>query len=105
ERAVKQLDRARTDSNLTMDNAGIPVAPSETGRTLDAATAVAAALETERRRDVAAALAAKTAAERMTSDVVVTYGKSKWTIRASVVRSWLHLEQRADGSAWPVVDA
>ena len=128
ERAVAQIPTPSLDPGVTTDDADTPVTPSESGRTLDAATpdaatrtprhrtprqrtprtadaatAAATALETLRR--VNAGVETKAATDRMISDVVVTFGKSKWTIKASVVRSWVHLERRADGSEWPVVDA
>ncbi len=123
EQGVARLDRSPIDSDLSMDDAGIHVTPSQAGRTFDGATAAASALATVRRLDAPsevvvtaamteipprlgddAALAAKAAAERMIGDVVVTFGKKKWTIRAATVRTWLHLESRPDGSAWPTVD-
>jgi vancomycin resistance protein YoaR len=102
--AVDQVPTPSLDSGVATDDARTPVTPPESDRSVDAATATAAAKALETLRRVDAAFETKAANERMTTDVVVTFGKSKWTIKAAVVRSWLHLERRADGSEWPAVD-
>ena len=50
------------------------------------------------------AVAAQTAIERMGTKVVVTLGKTKWTIKAKTVRGWLSLQTAADGSVQPVAN-
>jgi vancomycin resistance protein YoaR len=123
ERGVARLERPAIDSTVTMRDGAVQTTPAQVGRTFAAAEAATAALDVVRRLDAPSevvvtaamtelqptlgddqALAVKSAAERMVADVVVTYGKKTWTIKASTVRTWLRLEQRADGLAWPVVD-
>ena len=123
ERGVARFERPPVDSSVTMGDDTIVTTAAQAGRTFDDAEAVAAALDVVRRLDAPRetvvtaamteipprlgddqALAAKVAAERMISAVVVSYGKKQWVIRAATVRTWVHLEVRADGSAWPVVD-
>jgi vancomycin resistance protein YoaR len=101
-RAVAQVPAPSLDSGVATDDAETPAPTSESTPPVDQAGAAAKALETLRRVD--AALQTKAANQRMTTDVVVAFGTSKWTIKASVVRSWLHLERRVDGTEWPVVD-
>ena len=118
------LARPPVDSTITMGPKSITVTPSQTGRAFDGTAAIEAAIAALQRTDapdelvVEAAgvttqptiglrdtLAAKHAAERMARGVIVTRGSDKWTIKAAVVRSWIHFETQADGSPWPVVDA
>ena len=100
--AVAQAPSPSLESGVATDDAETPAPSSESTPPVDRAGAAAKALETLRRVD--AALQTKAANQRMTSDVVVAFGTSKWTIKASVVRSWLHLERRVDGTEWPVVE-
>jgi vancomycin resistance protein YoaR len=117
------LARPPVDSTILMDAKTITLTPAKTGRSFDGTGAVAAAIAALSRTDapdelvVEAAgvttqpahglrdtLAAKHAFERMARGVTVTRGKDKWTIKAAVVRSWIHFETQSDGSPWPVVD-
>jgi vancomycin resistance protein YoaR len=52
----------------------------------------------------AEAVAAKTAADRMIGKVTVTFKDQRWTIKSSVVRSWIGFRNGADGSVEPAVD-
>ena len=124
EAGLAGLERPPVDSTIAMDPTSITLTLGRTGRAFDGTAAIAAATDALRRTDapdelvveadslttqpaigVLDTLAAKYAAERMARPVVVTRGKTKWTIKAAVVRSWIHFETRADGSPWPVVDA
>ena len=124
EAGLAGLERPPVDSTIAMDPTSITLTLGRTGRAFDGTAAIAAATDALRRTDapdelvveadslttqpaigVLDTLAAKYAAERMARPVVVTRGKTKWTIKAAVVRSWIHFETQADGSPWPVVDA
>ena len=121
--AVARLDRSPIDSRITIDATGIHRTLARSGLTFDGATAAAAALDVVRRVDAppevivavastetapehdgAETLAAQTAAMRMATDLTVTRGQLRWTIRGAMIRSWLRLENDADGRVWPVAD-
>ena len=123
EAAVSGLDQAPVDSRVTAGPVTIDTTPARAGRTFDGAAAAAAALAVVGRTDAprevvvdapaseippehgdAETLAAKTTAGRMIGDVVVTSGKSHWTIDAATVKGWIRFETDLDGIAWPVVD-
>ena len=55
-------------------------------------------------RDDGTVAIARIRVQRLVRDVVVAWGKKKWTVKASTVRSWVRLEERADGSVVPVID-
>jgi hypothetical protein len=123
QRAVARLDRPPTDSVLTIDPNGVHRTLASRGRSFDAAAAAVAAFEAVRRVDAPAevvvdvvgteiepafgdeaALAVQAAAMRMATDVTLTDGKQRWTIRAAMIRGWMRLEAGADGTLQPVVD-
>ena len=124
EAGLAAMERPPVDSTIAMDPKSISLTLGRTGRAFDGTAAIAAATAALRRTDapdeliveadsvttqpaigVLDTLAAKFAAERMARPVVVTRGKTRWSIKAAVVRSWIHFETQADGSPWPVVDA
>ena len=123
EAALARLDLEPVDSQVIMSGPTLYSTPARAGRTFDGAAAAAAALEVVSRPDAPTevvieapataippehgdgeALVAIAAAKRMTVNVVVTLGDDKWTIKSAIVRGWLHLETRPDGSTWPTVD-
>ncbi len=121
--ALARLDRPAIDSRVTIDAAGVHATPAVAGRTFDAASAATAAtavvsdaaapptIEVEAPMAVVEpahggqeALDAQAAIKRMTSKVVVTLGKKKWTIKAKTVRSWIDIQVATDGSSQPIAD-
>ena len=121
--AVSKLERAPVDARVIKSLKRIYTMPAQDGRTFDGAGAAAAALGVVTRTDApdevvvdaapttippahgdSEALAAKTAAQRMIHDVVVTSGKKKWKIKASVDPELARIEVAADGTAWPTID-
>jgi vancomycin resistance protein YoaR len=120
---VAPLARAPVDSGIRMDHGNIITSAALPGRAFDGAAAAASAIELVARidapaevtvdvpaRDVPAtlgddvALAAKAAAQRMIGNVVVSYGKHDWTLKAKTVRGWIRFEPGADGRQHPTVN-
>jgi len=121
--ALARLDRPAIDSRVTVDADGVHATPAVPGRTFDAVTVAAAATSVVSGADAPPtvqveapmtvvepahggqeALDTQAAIKRMTSKVVVTLGKKKWTIKAKTVRGWIDIQVAADGSSRPVVD-
>ena len=123
EREVRQFDRAPVDSRIVKGVDSIYAMPSRAGRTFDGTDAAAAALAVLTQPDAPAAVdvnateeeippayddddaaAAITAAQQMDGDLEVTFGETKWKIRAARVRSWITFETDAHGATVPVLD-
>jgi vancomycin resistance protein YoaR len=52
----------------------------------------------------AEATEAKAAAERIASDIDITVGEEKWTVKASTIRTWLRLAPTVDGGYVPILN-
>jgi len=123
QREVRQFDRPPVDSVIVKGVASIYAMPSRSGRTFDGSAAAAAAVEMVSQPDAPAtvevdateadippayssddAAAAISAAQQMDGDLEVTFGDTKWTIRAARVRSWITFETDAHGATVPVLD-
>ena len=122
--ALRPLERKPVNATIAVTEDGqILTEPAVPGRTTDPAPAVAAALEGVRSMDAPAEVVvpvtvtavppvrndedvaiAKVRVQRLTRDLVLVWGKKTWTVKAVTVRTWFHLEPRADGSAVPVIE-
>ena len=121
--ALSWLERKPVDATIAKGAKRVYTIAARDGRTFDPATAAAAALDAVRRLDApretvvesaaigvpparsdAEVAAVRDAARRMVADVVVTYGDKDWTIKASVVATWLGFVYQADGSIAAVAD-
>jgi vancomycin resistance protein YoaR len=122
--ALRPLERVPVNATIAMMADGqIVTTPAVPGRSVDPAPAVAIALDAMRsmeapdevvvlvtvaavppvRNDEDVAIAT-VRAQRLTRDLVLVWGKKTWTVKAATVRTWFHLEPRADGSAVPVIE-
>jgi vancomycin resistance protein YoaR len=120
---VHAFDREPVDSEIVKGIDSIYAMPGRSGRTFDgtaaASQAVAVVSQTDAPSEVtveateqeippaygdAEANAAIASAQQMVGDLQVTFGDTKWTIRAARIRSWITFETDAAGATVPVLD-
>ena len=123
QRQVRQFDRAPVDSVIVKGVDSIYAMPSRSGRTFDGTAAAASAVDVVSQPDAPAEVAvdatereippaysdadaatAISAAQQMDGELQVTFGDTKWTIRAARVRSWITFETDAHGATVAVLD-
>jgi vancomycin resistance protein YoaR len=121
-RALAALAVDPVDATVTMTPDGPVTTPAATGTSVDPEPSVAAALAALRTMDAPATVtvpvvtealapavtdgevaAAVAAAERLVADVTLKFKKQTWTVKSSVVRSWISFTS-GDGSVSPRVD-
>jgi len=121
-RVVTTLDRTPVDATISIAAGGPVTTSASPGRTADPAPVVAAALAAASAMDAPAEIVlpvavaavppvrpnvaveiARARVQRLAQDVVVAWGKKKWTIPAATVLGWVRLEGGADGGITPVV--
>ena len=120
---VGTLALAPVDATITMGPDGVVVTSSRQGRAADPAPVVDAATAAVRdagaasevvvdvpttvvepaRTDAAVAVA-RLRATRIVRDVVVTFQKRAWKIKAATIRGWVSFAWQPDGTVAPVVD-
>jgi len=117
------LDRSPVNATISITTVGPRTTPSREGRRLDPGPATDAALAELHRVDAPADVVIDVAATpllpvvddeavaiasvrtaRLVHDVVVTYGKSSWTIPASTVADWVTFDVTPEGWVRPAVD-
>ena len=122
--AVRALDRPPVDATIAMGPDGPITTPAHEGRTATPAPVVAAAIAGITGTDAPAEVVvtvdtqpvppavedtdvalARLFADRIVDDVVIAWGKKRWTIPAERIRSWVGFERGSDGSIRPIVDA
>jgi vancomycin resistance protein YoaR len=118
-----RLDRTPVDATIAIGPAGAVTTPGRQGLRFDPSPVMAMALAELRRVDAPARsvftvapvpVPAKVSAEavaiakirmaRVLHDVVVSYGKSSWTIPAATVAQWVTFQVTAEGWVRPAVD-
>lgn len=117
------LDRPPTDASVTIVKTGFQLTAGRNGVRADRETPLAQATAALLRLDApgqvavsipaeeieptittAEATEAKAAAERIASDIDVTVGKEKWTVKASTLRTWMRVAATVDGRYVPVLN-
>lgn len=121
--AAERLDVDAVDALVTTTKTGFEVSPGQEGQTADptgpyaAAATALSSLDAPARVEVAIpvtptapristdeALAAKASAELIATDIDLTDGSDRWTIKGSTIRSWLRIAPTVDGGYVPVPD-
>jgi len=123
EAAAASVDRDPIDASVTVDAAGFQLTPGRNGvradRDAPLAQASAALLrldapasievsipaaDIEPRFTTAEATEAKVAGERIATDLDVTVGEQKWTIKASTIRTWMRITPTVVGGYVPILN-
>lgn len=123
EAAAASLDRHPSDASVAITETGFELTAGSNGvradREAPLAQATAALLrldapatvevtipttEVEPTITTAEATEAKASAERIATDIDITVGKDKWTVKASTIRTWLRLAATVDGRYVPVLN-
>jgi vancomycin resistance protein YoaR len=121
--AVTALERDPVDATIAMGPDGPVTTPARDGRSADPEPVVAAAVAgitgTDAPAEVVVTVAtrpvppavedtdvalARLFADRVVADLVITWGKKSWTVRADRIRGWVTFATGPDGSIRPVVD-
>lgn len=122
--AAQRLDVDPVDALVTITKTGFVVSPGQDGQAADptgpyaAAAAALSSLDAPARVEVAIpivavapristdeALAAKAAADLIATDIDLTDGSDRWTIKGSTIRTWFRIAPTVDGGYVPVPDA
>jgi vancomycin resistance protein YoaR len=123
EAAAASLDRQPSDASVAIIDTGFQLTAGKNGVRADREAPLAQATAALLRLDApgkvevsiptvvveptittAEATQAKAAAERIASDIDVTVGEDKWTVKASTIRTWMRLAPTVDGRYVPVLN-
>jgi len=123
EPVAAKLDRQPSNASVAIVDTGFELTAGRTGLRADReaplaqATAALLRLDAPGRVEVsiptaeveptittAEATEAKAAAERIASDIDITVGEEKWTVKASTIRTWLRLAPTVDGGYVPILN-